>query len=146
MVSSHPHVCSMNCECGRLRKEAEDENESLAHEEHEGYTSSETSALLQTGCLCSGIGEPDLSGVTYAENLCAAWLEFAEKGWKAKFREGLMQSLYELGVEEWLDKAVESEKLERPVLIGRTAGKHERFMELGAATLKAYEKHKGLLK
>ena len=44
-------------------------------------------------------------GVTYAENLCAAWLEFAEKGWKAKFREGLMQSLYELGVEEWLDKA-----------------------------------------
>ena len=44
-------------------------------------------------------------GVTYAENLCTAWLEFAEKGWKAKFREGLMQSLYELGVEEWLDKA-----------------------------------------
>ena len=44
-------------------------------------------------------------GVTYAENLCAAWLEFAEKGWKAKFREALMQSLYELGVEEWLDKA-----------------------------------------
>ena len=44
-------------------------------------------------------------GVTYAENLCTAWLEYAEKGWKAKFREGLMQSLYELGVEEWLDKA-----------------------------------------
>ena len=44
-------------------------------------------------------------GVTYAENLCTAWLEYAEKGWKAKFREGLMQSLYELGIEEWLDKA-----------------------------------------
>ena len=42
-------------------------------------------------------------GVTYAENLCTAWLEFAEKGWKAKFREGLMQSLYELGIEEWLE-------------------------------------------
>ena len=44
-------------------------------------------------------------GVTYAENLCAAWLEYVEKGWKAKFREGLMQSLYELGVEEWLETA-----------------------------------------
>ena len=44
-------------------------------------------------------------GVTYAENLCTAWLEYAEKGWKAKFREGLMQSLYELGVEEWLETA-----------------------------------------
>ena len=41
-------------------------------------------------------------GVTYAENLCAAWLEYVEKGWIAKFHEGLMQSLYELGIEEWL--------------------------------------------
>ena len=29
---------------------------------------------------------------------------------------------------------------------GRSAGKHERHLELGAATLKAYEKHKSLLK
>lgn len=29
---------------------------------------------------------------------------------------------------------------------GRSAGKHERHLELGAATLKAYEKHKNLLK
>lgn len=41
-------------------------------------------------------------GVTYAENLCAAWLEYVEKGWTAQFHEGLMQSLYELGIEEWL--------------------------------------------
>ena len=43
-------------------------------------------------------------GVTYAENLCAAWLEYEKKGWKAQFREDLMQCLYELGVEEWLVK------------------------------------------
>ena len=49
-------------------------------------------------------------GVTYAENLCAAWLEYVEKGWIAKFHEGLMQSLYELGVEEWLETKEEQEK------------------------------------
>ena len=43
-------------------------------------------------------------GVAYAENLCAAWLEYEKKGWKAQFREDLMQCLYELGVEEWLVK------------------------------------------
>ena len=42
-------------------------------------------------------------GVTYAENLCAAWLEYEKKGWKAQFREDLMQCIYELGVEEWLN-------------------------------------------
>ena len=49
-------------------------------------------------------------GVTYAENLCAAWLEYVEKNWNARFREGLMQSLYELGVEEWLETKEEQEK------------------------------------
>ena len=49
-------------------------------------------------------------GVTYAENLCTAWLEFVEKGWKAQFHEGLMQCLYELGVEEWLETKEEQEK------------------------------------
>ena len=43
-------------------------------------------------------------GVTYAENLCAAWLEYVKKGWKAQFHEGLMQCLYEVGVEVWLKK------------------------------------------
>jgi hypothetical protein len=48
--------------------------------------------------------------VTYAENLCVAWLEYVEKGWIAQFHEGLMQSLYELGVAEWLETKEEQEK------------------------------------
>ena len=51
-------------------------------------------------------------GVTYAENLCTAWLEYAEKGWKAKFREALMQSLYELGIEEWLEQAEKQKQVD----------------------------------
>jgi len=49
-------------------------------------------------------------GVTYAENLCAAWLEYVKKDWKAQFHERLMQSLYEVGIEEWLEKKEEQDK------------------------------------